>query len=161
MRNFLLFGSLIVLFWACSSTSAETNENVTKFSDEHGWLLDYPTALNAAKEQNKHVLLLFTGSDWCRPCKWLESDVFNSDQFKSYAKDNLVLVKADFPRRRGNELSPEQTRKNRELSNQFGIRSFPTVYLLDSSGKKIKVFKGYGRSGVDSYLGKIKAAIGG
>jgi thiol:disulfide interchange protein len=64
---------------------------------EGNWLTDFEKAQTMAKEQKKLVLMDFTGSDWCPPCKLLHKNVLTSKEFVEFAKDNLVLVVVDFP----------------------------------------------------------------
>ena len=42
---------------------------------EDAWITDVPKAMEQAKSQKKLVLLDFTGSDWCPPCKNLHKTV--------------------------------------------------------------------------------------
>jgi len=46
-----------------------------------GFTTDVKAAIEEALEQDKDILLLFTGSDWCPPCKKLESEVFSQQEF--------------------------------------------------------------------------------
>jgi protein disulfide-isomerase len=55
--------------------------------------------------------------------------------FKNYAKDNLVLVKLDFPR--GFSLKKKTAEQNDKLAKEFGITGYPSIILLDPDGKKI------------------------
>jgi thioredoxin-related protein len=107
------------------------------------WETDYAKALQAAKSQNKRVLLDFTGSDWCGPCIELRKQVFSRPDFRAYANNNLVLVEIDYPQRK---KQPDELKKqNEKLSKQYEIdeKGFPTVILLDPTGKVIREFTGY------------------
>ena len=64
------------------------------------WLTDTKTALEKARQENKAVLLDFTGSDWCGWCMKLKSEVFDQPEFAQFAQANLVLVEVDFPKRK-------------------------------------------------------------
>ena len=77
------------IFVGCSKNGANDNLN---------WQDNLETALQKAKQENKAVLVNFTGSDWCIWCKRLSEEVFTKDEFENYADDNLILVKLDFPR---------------------------------------------------------------
>ena len=99
------------------------------------WLTNFETAQARARSEKKLLLIEFTGSDWCPPCIMLGRQVFSQPEFKDYAAQHLVLLEVDFPRRK--ELSPEQRAANEKLAEQFGIDGFPTVIILDSSGRKI------------------------
>jgi len=120
-----------------------------------GWLTNIEKAKKQAK--GKMILVEFTGSDWCPPCKALKKNVFNTDKFKAYAKENLVLVELDFPRDKS-KLSKEQIAYNKAQATKFGIRGYPTVFLLDASGKEIMKKVGFGRTSVESYIKMLKDA---
>jgi thiol-disulfide isomerase/thioredoxin len=82
------------------SVAAARAESHDIQSEDTRWHSDYAAALAQAGREKKLVLLNFTGSDWCPPCKRLEADVFSRPEFRAYAAKNLVFVKIDFPRKR-------------------------------------------------------------
>ena len=98
---------------------------------------DYDAALKYAKEKGLPVLMNFTGSDWCGWCKLMDKTVFSKPEWKEYAKNNLVLIYIDFPRKNP-DLVPEKYRKrNNDLSQKYEVQGFPTYVLLDSKGIKL------------------------
>jgi len=102
---------------------------------EADWMTKFPDAKKKAKEENKRVLILFTGSDWCPMCKLWDKEVFDDPAFQSYAKTNLVLVMADFPEKR--PLPRAQQRANDALRDKYDPKEFPEAVLLDSNAKKV------------------------
>jgi len=128
-RNFFLI--LFALFAAAPTAMAAD------------WQTDYDKALQMAKRQNKHLLLDFTGSDWCGPCIELRKKVFSRPEFAAYAENNLILMEVDYPQRK--KQSAELKRQNEKLSRQYGIdeKGFPTVILLGPDGKMVREFSGY------------------
>ena len=60
--------------------------------------------------------------------------MFDKQAFKDYAKENLVLVELDFPRDRS-KITKEQYAYNRTQAKEYGIRGYPTVFVLDANGK--------------------------
>ena len=52
-----------------------------KTSTPEGWLDDYDAALKKAADENKHIVVDFSGSDWCGWCKRLDKEVFATDEF--------------------------------------------------------------------------------
>lgn len=108
------------------------------------WPTNYDKALATAKSQNKRVLLDFTGSDWCGPCIQLNKQVFSTKEFHAYADKNLVFVEVDYPRQK--KQSDDLVKQNEKLMKQYGIdeKGFPTLVLLDPSGRVIREFTGYG-----------------
>jgi protein disulfide-isomerase len=123
-------------------------------AETSGWLTDFSAAKKKAKEENKPILMLFTGSDWCPWCiKW-EKEAFSQTEFKDYANKNLVLLFVDFPDKK--PLPKAQARANDALQAKFKIEEYPTVVLLDSDAKKLGSFN-YMEGGPKVLLGKIES----
>jgi thioredoxin-related protein len=100
------------------------------------WQTDFEEAKKIATEQDKNIIIVFSGSDWCAPCIKLDKNIWQSEVFKKEAAEEWVLVKANFPRKKVNELSKEQTEHNRKLAEKYNIEgSFPLVVILDKNGK--------------------------
>lgn len=99
------------------------------------WLTDFDTAKQTALEQNKKIVLVFSGSDWCAPCIKLEKEIWESQDFKDFAQSHYVLLRADFPRRKKNALSKTQQEHNNLLAETYNKSGyFPFVVMLDSKG---------------------------
>ncbi len=120
------------------------------------WIENYEDALKAAKDLDRPILVNFTGSDWCGWCKKLMSEVFSKDEFKQYAKDNLVLLKLDFPR--SIPQTDELKAQNNRLQEQFKIQGYPTIVLIDAQGKEINR-TGYQPGGAVSYVTHLKQLL--
>ena len=114
------------------------------------WSSNYDESLQKAAAENRMVLLEFTGSDWCPPCKIQAKEVFDKPAFEDFAKENLVPVKLDFPRR--SEQSAETKAANQALAQKYNIDGFPTLILLDSKGAELAREVGYGGGGVDAFI---------
>lgn len=107
------------------------------------WGLNMEKALEKAKEEDKLVFLYFSGSDWCGPCIMLEKNVLETDIFREFADKELVLVRADFPRKKKNQLKIEQQRYNLDLAAQYNAYGrFPYMLLLNKDGKPIREWIG-------------------
>lgn len=118
------------------------------------WLTDLPKAQEQAKTEKKLVMLDFTGSDWCGWCKRLDREILTTREFKDYAAGKLILVKLDFPR---TVPVPDQLKEqNNRLAAQHNIRGFPTVVVLDSSGKPLGRL-GYMEGGPAGFIGKLQS----
>jgi thioredoxin-related protein len=124
-----------------------------------GWKTDFEDAKAEAKAKNKHILIDFSGSDWCHWCVKLDKEVFTQAAFKGYAKDNLILVLADFPSDKSKQ-SAEQRKQNEQLAKEFGVRGFPTVFILSPEGKVVGK-TGYQAGGPEKYIEHIKGIIAG
>jgi len=118
------------------------------------WLTDYDAALKQAAADKKPLLLEFTGSDWCPPCKALTANVFEKPAFEEFAKSNVVLVKFDFPRRKEQEEALKAT--NQAMAKKYQVQGFPTVILVSSSGEEMARKVGYDGETPDSMIEWIK-----
>lgn len=108
---------------------------IANFAGAQNWKNDLEEAKAQAQKENKLILLVFQGSDWCAPCMKLEREIWTSSEFKEYAEEHYVLVKADFPRRARNQLPPAQQKKNNALAEKYNLEGyFPLVLLLDKEG---------------------------
>jgi len=120
------------------------------------WLTDFEAAKKQSAETGKPILADFSGSDWCGWCIKLDEEVFAKDEFKKYAKDNLVLLMIDFPQSKAQ--TPELKKQNDKLAKEYRIQGFPTVLLLDKAGKVLKK-TGYQPGGPEAYIKHLKKVI--
>jgi thioredoxin-related protein len=121
-----------------------------------GWTTDFEAAKKMAAEKKLPILAEFSGSDWCVPCIKLKREVFSSQEFKDYAKDNLVLFVADFPHK--TKLDEKTAKQNDDLSKKYKIEVFPTVLLTDAEGK-VFATTGYEKGGAAAYILHLKKLI--
>jgi protein disulfide-isomerase len=149
----LLLAAAALLAASCSERSTAEEPAKASASAKTGWLTNYTAAQQEAKSQHKLLLMDFTGSDWCGWCKMLEKEVFSKPEFKEYASKNLVLLELDFPR--GKELPAEMMEQNQRLAIQYQIQGFPTIVVLDGSGKELAHF-GYMRGGPEIFIAELE-----
>jgi thioredoxin-related protein len=108
------------------------------------WFTNLESAKKEAKQQNKLILLNFSGSDWCAPCIKMKKNYFETAIFQQYANDKLVLLKADFPRLKKNALPAEQQKTNEQLAEKYNLKgTFPCTVLMNAEGKILKRWEGY------------------
>ena len=104
-------------------------------SYSQNWETNFDEAKAQSILENKNILLVFSGSDWCAPCIKLENTIWKSEDFKKESKQKWVLYKADFPKKKANMLSAELTASNKKLAEQYNKSgNFPLVLLLDKTG---------------------------
>jgi len=110
--------------------------------------------LNKAKEEDKYVMLIFTGNSWCPYCQLLEKEVLATEAFKQYSKQ-VILYKAEYDRSLTSEN--EYDRKLLEKYKNI-VTSYPTVLVLDQNGK-VLTSTGYIRGGVLKWLNILKTQL--
>jgi thioredoxin-related protein len=108
------------------------------------WLGNFDEAKKQAVESHRLILVNFSGTDWCGPCVRLRKEILESAAFERYAADHLVLLRADFPRQKKNQLTAAQLKLNEALAEKFnGEGLFPYTLLIDENGKVLKAWNGY------------------
>jgi len=126
------------------------------------WQTDFHKAKEDALKENRAILISFSGSDWCGPCIRMEKEIFESGAFTNYATDNLVLVKADFPREKKNQLSKEQTEKNDALAEKYNADGkFPLTVLVSADEKILKEWEGLPKETPEQFVEEVKSVLNG
>jgi len=104
--------------------------------NELTWHTNIDKAMEISKKEKKPLMLFFTGSDWCGWCIRLQKEVFYKKEFVKWAKDNVVLVELDFPRKK--QLEPTLQQQNYSLQSAFQVQGYPTVWFVNSDTKEGK-----------------------
>lgn len=156
---------VIIILLGCSNNEDKVNNNKTsnqtiekhtsKNTNDLVWHTNLEKAIEVAGKENKPILMQFSGSDWCKWCIKLNEEVMFTKEFADYAKDNIVLINFDYPR--SIPQSDATKAYNQEMLNKYGVRGFPTVLLLDKTGKVVKQ-TGYQSGGPLAYIAHIKDA---
>lgn len=106
-------------------------------AQELAWETNFDKAVQVSMKTNKPILLFFTGSDWCGWCIRLQNEVLKTPEFATWAKNNVVLVEVDFPRR--SPQLPETQQQNNQLQQLFAVQGFPTIWFTRPSTKDGKI----------------------
>jgi uncharacterized protein YyaL (SSP411 family) len=107
------------------------------------WHNDLKEAEQLAKKEHRHILLNFSGSDWCGPCIRMHREIFENAAFGQMADTDLVMVNADFPRMKKNQLPKKQQDLNNSMADQYDSQGqFPLTLLLTEDGKVLKTWDG-------------------
>ncbi|NVN18962.1 thioredoxin fold domain-containing protein [Muricauda sp. HICW] len=110
----------ILLFACCGMLQAQQ------------WQESFDDALTKASAEDKPIVLVFSGSDWCAPCIRLKKHIFDSDEFKAYALEHYVMYDADFPRKKQNQLPEAKMNQNKALAEKYNTKGyFPLVVVMD------------------------------
>ena len=118
------------------------------------WMTSLPDATAKAGKEKKLLFLDFTGSDWCGWCKKLDAEVFSKPEFIQYAAKNLVMLKADFPRKTPQDETLK--RNNAALQKTFHVDAFPTYILLNANGDELGRQAGYLPGGPDAFIKELE-----
>lgn len=123
------------------------------------WQTDFDTAKQISSEENRPIVLVFQGSDWCAPCIKLDREIWSSEEFKTFAKSHFVMLQADFPRKKANTLPNEQQEKNNQLAEKYNKQGyFPFVVVLDKEGTVLGE-AGYEKMTPSAYIEKLESFV--
>ena len=158
MRFFLhiLTISLLVFSISACGQNASDTSHISEEDNNNIWLTDFDEAKVRALEENKPILIDFTGSDWCGWCVKLEEEVFSQKDFLKFASDSLILVEIDFPQKK--VQSEELKVQNKALAEKYSISGFPTVLLLSPEAELIAK-TGYLSGGSKAYVSHIQSIL--
>jgi thioredoxin-related protein len=121
------------------------------------WMGDFTEAQKQAKVTHRQILINFSGSDWCGPCIRLRKEILESESFEKYAASNLILVRADFPRQKKNQLTKEQVRLNESLAEAYNKDGkFPYTILVDENGKVLKAWDGFPNESPEVFVAELE-----
>lgn len=79
-----------------------------------------------ARKSGKHYVTYFYAS-WCKPCQWMDANVFNDQEVISYLSNNLLSAKVDIDGFEGHGLK-----------NLFNVDVMPTFLVFNSEGRIVK-----------------------
>ncbi len=117
-----IVATLITLFSVGSLQAQEIN-----------WRRDFRAAQREAQESGKPLFLDF-GTQQCHWCQQLDATTFRVPAVARLINDNFIPVKVD-----GN--------RDHELTGKLGVQSFPTLVMLDASGRLINRKVGFCEAG--------------
>ena len=124
------------------------------------WHNNMEEAKGIARKEHRHILLNFSGSDWCGPCIMLRREILDAPAFLQVADTSLVLVNADFPRMKKNRLPAAQQGLNDALADQYNPQGkFPYTLLLNADGKVLRSWDGYPAVKAEEFGRQVLAVI--
>lgn len=110
---------------------------------------DFESALARAKQENKVVLVAFTGYA-CTNCHWMKANMFTRPEVAAAMK-NFVLVELYTD---GTDAASEANQKLQET--KFGTVAIPYYAIFDADGRVVATFAGLTRKAPD-YLAFLRS----
>lgn len=140
MKSFVL----VFLVLGCSIGRAQVQQNAED-------------AFRIAQESNKPVLLVFAGSDWCAPCIRFDKEILDKTEFQDFARQNMVILKADFPQRKS--LSKDLQEQNAQLAEKYNPKGlFPFLILIRPARSVISAVI-YDNQSPQEFINEIKSHL--
>jgi len=118
-----------------SAPTAPVAATATTRNEESRWLTDIGLAQAQAAKENKLILALFTGSDWCPPCFAFENEVAHDAQFIGIFSPSFIFFKSDWLRK---SEQPEAVKEEvGRLKRKYLITAYPTLLILNADGERL------------------------
>ena len=137
--------------WLASVTVGAAALSSTAFASvPEGWSTDLEKAFAKAKQENKSVLVEFTGSDWCPPCIVMARNVFSKKEFVSEASKKYILVELDLP-----EHDKALQAKNAHYMEKYKVPGLPYIILFSPEGKEFDRFFAADFASTEKFLKRI------
>ena len=124
---------LLVIFIPIISFSQFSKFSANNIQEFESWM-------NYAELENKAVIIDFV-ADWCGPCKTMDEQLWNSEEFKLLK--NYVFIEVDID-------------KNTSLARKYGITSIPRVIVEVANNQKDVLIDKSGFRSKNQYLGELQ-----
>lgn len=141
MRVSAIVAALTVALTGCGEPASSIVDSATtqptQAVAEVNWLTDLHQARRLASETNQDLFVVFTGSAWCFGCVVLEKTVMSKPEFQQL-ESQFVFCRLVYPAST-DEFPSDLKQDYIAWQKEYGVRSFPTVFLADASGKPYAV----------------------
>jgi thiol:disulfide interchange protein DsbD len=116
--------------------------------EKSGWVSFEDSLIDQAAKENKPLLIDFS-AEWCYPCKIMEKDVFQTNEFNTL-RQQFIISKVDLTR---------QGRKQADLIRRFNIRGVPTIIFYNRQGQEIRELRLEHYEGKKEFLKRMEKAL--
>lgn len=117
----------------------------TVLADEIKWYYDIDEALEAAKGQDK-IIMVDVYTDWCHWCHELDKRTYTHEGVIKLSKQ-MINVK----------INPEKSQSAKEFASKFGVTGYPAIIFLNSDGEEIDRQGGFSEG--PAFEQKLKSVI--
>jgi len=102
-------------------------------------------ALKKAKKENK-LLFVDCYADWCGPCKWMDKNVFPTEEAGAFYNKHFISYKLDMEKGEGPEIK-----------KKYEVKSYPAYLYVDGEGKTLH--RTGGRMNTEAFIAAGQTAL--
>lgn len=141
MKIFIL--AMLAVFLLTTLILAAENDSATKKKDGKSEIVwhRFDEGMVLAKEQNKKIFVQFT-TDWCGWCKKMKATTFKDAEIIDFIDKYYIAVSVNGESKDSLNLDGWITTE-KQVTKEFGVRSYPTFWFLSSENVRIAPMKGY------------------
>jgi len=147
----LLHTSLIVLLWgsilSLGLAQDETPDSISVIYQGVEFIDGEWGEILALAELEGKTIFLDAYTDWCRPCKVMDKDVFSRPDIGDFYNDHFLNVKMNM-----------EAGEGVALAKKYQIIAYPTLLFLNYDGSVVHRFAGY--KGIMGMFDLAKKALG-
>lgn len=111
-------------------------------------------------DSSKAKLMVFSGSDWCKPCIMLKQSILQSNEFQTYETSELDLIEVDFPYKKKNLLPKTKALHNEKLAEKYNPDGvFPKVILFDADDNIVGLIKYQKNMSPENFIDQISTLL--
>ena len=113
---------------ACPLVTGNAALGPTRWPVSASWHEGAAGYADAQREQDrsKAPMVVYFRTDWCPYCRQLEEGLLNDATVERYFRNELVKVR----------INPEDGSEERAVADQYGISSYPSVFIVGSKRAK-------------------------
>jgi thioredoxin-related protein len=142
MNKFILLSFILLVFIIGSSQIySDESSNDNSSQSEINWY-SYDEGLELAIENNKHLYIEFM-ADWCGWCRKMEKDVYTEQEIIELLNNDFISIRINGDSKEKLIFKGESISQQSLARNEFGVRSFPTLWFLKPDGTKLTMLRGY------------------
>lgn len=135
------------------------------------WQQSYSKALRDARRSGKPILIWFHDSKYSPASQKISAELFKSDAFEDWAKDNLIRVCYDksaeydttAPNKDQNVIIGNLATKKKEYVmrafSHYGVKGTPNVIILTPDGRQVASWKGYSGGNSKNVMDRIRQDV--
>lgn len=96
---------------------------------------DWNVAQEKAQKSGKNILIILTGSEWCKPCIKMKKNVIETIEFEKFANESVEIFEINLPRNQ--DLNSKVVMDYQYFKNKFKTNALPSLILLDKEGNEL------------------------
>jgi len=128
MKKLMTIAAIVMVILATGSVSFLYPQGAPKKPK----IVTLEDTIKNAKQNNKDIVVVFSGTGLNELCDKINKEVFNTDKWKKDSPKKYIYLSVDCAK--SDSVSPEQKEYNESLKNEFWVNQFPIVFLLDNTG---------------------------
>lgn len=141
-------------------------ENLLANTKRGPWEESETIARQRSAREGKPLLIWFTDSQGSPMCKALSEELFSTNDFGSWATENLVRLKVDDLISKKDDLSMDEAETRRTnirnyniaLKKRYKVLGYPSLIVVSPNGEVIGRYRGYKRGESQLLWGQLKHA---